>query len=336
MTILASRAHTCVHPQVSKAPGKDDACKKLTNPKKTGGGPAYENGSCIYHQNFKKKPLSYENYGFKEAWDIEDLVKSFRRKRICPYYAAREIKDTVDIVFCPYNYLIDPKIRKSMKINLDEQIVIVDEAHNVEDSCRESTNSLITKHHLESSIKDLTELMASNSVPLPNEMRQAAEFFRDLFGKLSGWIDMNTTNLDQRDFDASMSRIFTGTEMVCELKTKIGLGPEMIGEYQEHLSNLFMEPDKEDENPIIIPDGIKTITEHLYMAVDFLYMNNHDYMDDFKVAIIRTKLEDLPQATGEEDSSTQQPRMSQYYNKVSKWTFSKFILISISLFFIFL
>ena len=35
---------------------------------------------------------------------------------MCPYYAARELKDHVDIVFCPYNYLIDPKIRASVSI----------------------------------------------------------------------------------------------------------------------------------------------------------------------------------------------------------------------------
>ena len=29
MTILASRQHTCIHPQVSKMGNKDDLCKKL-------------------------------------------------------------------------------------------------------------------------------------------------------------------------------------------------------------------------------------------------------------------------------------------------------------------
>lgn len=39
-----------------------------------------------------------------------------------------------DIVFMPYNYLIDPLIRESSEITLKGNIVIIDEAHNVEDT----------------------------------------------------------------------------------------------------------------------------------------------------------------------------------------------------------
>ncbi len=172
MTILASRAHTCVHPTVSKGPNKDEACKKLIDPNRS------ESGSCIYYKNFKKNQLVYENYGFKDAWDIEDLVKTFKRKRICSYYASREIMEVVDIIFCPYNYLIDPRIRKSMKINLDDSIVIVDEAHNIEDSCRESTTSLITKLQLELCIESLKDL--TNSLALKPDMKEAARFFLEV------------------------------------------------------------------------------------------------------------------------------------------------------------
>ena len=74
----------------------------------------------------RKNPLTYENYGFRQnTWDIEDLVQVMKRKKMCPYYGARELMDQVDIIFCPYNYLISPRIRSSMKINLKDQIVII-------------------------------------------------------------------------------------------------------------------------------------------------------------------------------------------------------------------
>ena len=32
----------------------------------------------------------------------------------CPYFSARQLKDGADIIFCPYNYLIDPVVRSSV------------------------------------------------------------------------------------------------------------------------------------------------------------------------------------------------------------------------------
>ena len=32
----------------------------------------------------------------------------------CPYFGTRQLRETADIVFCPYNYLIDPIIRNSV------------------------------------------------------------------------------------------------------------------------------------------------------------------------------------------------------------------------------
>lgn len=51
-----------------------------------------------------------------QAWDIEDLVSLGRKLRACPYFAARELMLGADIVFCPYNYLLDPQIRESVSI----------------------------------------------------------------------------------------------------------------------------------------------------------------------------------------------------------------------------
>ncbi len=57
------------------------------------------------------------------VWDIEDIVTLGKRIKgiykifcslylfillACPYFAARTIAKSADIVFCPYNYLIDP------------------------------------------------------------------------------------------------------------------------------------------------------------------------------------------------------------------------------------
>ncbi|KAL7991199.1 hypothetical protein Chor_002438 [Crotalus horridus] len=41
--------------------------------------------------------------------DIEDLVKNGNKHRVCPYYLSKSLKQQADIIFTPYNYLLDSK-----------------------------------------------------------------------------------------------------------------------------------------------------------------------------------------------------------------------------------
>ena len=41
---------------------------------------------------------------------------------------------------CPYNYLIDPVIRKHLEIRLRNAIVIFDEGHNIDSVCEGSAS----------------------------------------------------------------------------------------------------------------------------------------------------------------------------------------------------
>eukprot|EP00633_Aureoumbra_lagunensis_P009056 CAMPEP_0197323220 /NCGR_PEP_ID=MMETSP0891-20130614/70381_1 /TAXON_ID=44058 ORGANISM="Aureoumbra lagunensis, Strain CCMP1510" /NCGR_SAMPLE_ID=MMETSP0891 /ASSEMBLY_ACC=CAM_ASM_000534 /LENGTH=1331 /DNA_ID=CAMNT_0042815807 /DNA_START=1 /DNA_END=3996 /DNA_ORIENTATION=- len=72
----------------------------------------------------------------------------------CAYYQARALADQSLIIFCPYNYLMDHGIRNAVGIetHLDNAIVIIDEAHNVEQVARDggsSTLSLFDIYELE-------------------------------------------------------------------------------------------------------------------------------------------------------------------------------------------
>ena len=86
--------------------------------------------------------------GSTQAWDIEEIVKVGKKVRACPYFAVRELKIKSNIVFCPYNYLVEPLIRKSMEISLKNNIVILDEAHNIEDSARSAASGQFTQNQI--------------------------------------------------------------------------------------------------------------------------------------------------------------------------------------------
>ena len=68
-----------------------------------------------------------------EPLDIEDLVKLGQMSGPCPYLLSKEMAASADIVFMPYNYLIDAKTRMGLGgITWQGAVLIFDEAHNLE------------------------------------------------------------------------------------------------------------------------------------------------------------------------------------------------------------
>ena len=62
----------------------------------------------------------------------------YENHAVCPYFLSRGLAAHAEIVFSPYNYLLDPSIRDAMSLDIKNAIVVLDEAHNVEDTLRES------------------------------------------------------------------------------------------------------------------------------------------------------------------------------------------------------
>lgn len=59
----------------------------------------------------------------------------------------------------PYNYLLDPKSRKAHGIELAGNVVIFDEAHNVEKMCEESVSFELTSQDVATCISEVTQVM---------------------------------------------------------------------------------------------------------------------------------------------------------------------------------
>jgi len=100
----------CIHEEVSRlqtSSAKNMACNIKIKAR-----------TCAFYNNVAQKAEQFL-LNEKPILDIEDLVASGRRNRFCPFFMSREVvkKDT-DVVFMPYNYLLDPKLRSSHGIDL--------------------------------------------------------------------------------------------------------------------------------------------------------------------------------------------------------------------------
>lgn len=83
---------------------------------------------------------------------ILDIMKTSDGKlqahSACPYYLSRAIAVNAELIFAPYNYVLDPRIRDAMNIDITDAVVVLDEAHNVEDTLRESGSGKFSEFDL--------------------------------------------------------------------------------------------------------------------------------------------------------------------------------------------
>uniref|UniRef100_UPI00398E9560 regulator of telomere elongation helicase 1 isoform X2 n=1 Tax=Pristiophorus japonicus TaxID=55135 RepID=UPI00398E9560 len=158
--VLGSREQLCIHPDVMKQESnhiKVHMCRAKTSTR-----------TCHFYNNVEEK--STEKEFVQSILDVEDLVKSGNKHRVCPYYLSRALKQNAEIIFMPYNYLLDPKSRKAHNLDLRGTIIIFDEAHNVEKMCEESASFDLTPYDLASGIdavnlvlEDETKTLQSNT-----------------------------------------------------------------------------------------------------------------------------------------------------------------------------
>ncbi|XP_061682725.1 Fanconi anemia group J protein isoform X2 [Syngnathoides biaculeatus] len=282
MTILSSRDHTCLNADVAPHSNRNELCKDLLTAK--------DGRSCRYFHAVQK--MANHNtlrltHGMRQAWDIEDLVSLGKRLRSCSYYAARELMQDSYIIFCPYNYLLDPVIRESMEIDLAGHILMLDEAHNIEDCARESA-SFILDHKSLLMCRDELDDMVNNNI-----RRLKHEPLRDFCYCLANWIQESQSLLSDRGYEKAC-KIWSGKEILRIFYT-LGITSDSF----QMLKNIAGVLEKEEivglqngkEEIMAVPtisSSTSSILKGLFMILDFLYRDNCRYSGDYRVALQKT------------------------------------------------
>lgn len=146
--MIASRDHLCINPDLKEASNSEKIymCKRLV-----GNAEEMKEPSCEFYE---KMALGLTQPG-QNITDIEDLCSMGRDSNCCPYFMSKTIAKNSDIIFLPYNYLIDPKLREMNEIELRGSIVIIDEAHNINQVCEDSSSASIKFTEIRAALKDL-------------------------------------------------------------------------------------------------------------------------------------------------------------------------------------
>ncbi|KAM3616193.1 uncharacterized protein V6R79_014125 [Siganus canaliculatus] len=279
MTILSSREHTCVNQTVAPHSNRNERCKELLEAK--------DGHSCRFYHGVQKMRDQHmlQVHGLHDAWDIEDLVALGKRLRSCSYFAARELLLDASIVFCPYNYLLDPLIRESMDINLKGHILVLDEAHNIEDCARESASYTLNHDSLMTSKDELDSMIHNKIRPSKHEP------LRNFCYSLINWIQESQSAMHEREFESTY-KVWSGGEIL-GIFHGLGITADTFNILKENLAAVL---EKEERVPLvngkedmvevpIISSATVTVLKGLFMVLDYLYRDNSRFAEDYKVAL---------------------------------------------------
>ena len=142
---------------------------------------------------------------------VDDLIQNCRRVNLCPWTTAREVVKNCDILVCDYNHVFIDSVREaslaSMGVDIENTILIVDEAHNLPDRVRNGMERRIisntfrdarfeVQEHLETAI----ELAASKGEDIElDEMEWAERSLKRLQSQMPNWFSAKEKELSRSD-----------------------------------------------------------------------------------------------------------------------------------------
>lgn len=77
--------------------------------------------SCVSMQYYRRMPL-----------------------QTCPYYGSRQAVPSADVVLAPYSAVLMPDARESLGIELQDSVLVFDEAHNLLDAINSAHSTAVT------------------------------------------------------------------------------------------------------------------------------------------------------------------------------------------------
>lgn len=201
---LGSRDQLCINEEVLKDAStgseKIHLCRAKVKAKQ-----------CNYHKNVDRA-LERPEVTTQTVMDIEDLVKTGKSCNACPYYMSKSLSGEADIVFLPYNYVLDPKFLKSTTLRLDKAVVILDEAHNVEKVCQDAASVQIASSDIATCIEDAQYIMKQldENSTIEFESEEAPDFTMEDCAKLAEMMLGLEKAIDAIDQVTSKGRTFPG------------------------------------------------------------------------------------------------------------------------------
>ncbi|KAI4523602.1 DNA repair helicase [Schizophyllum commune Loenen D] len=184
---LGSRKQLCINDTLLK--GKrvdlDEACRAMLAEKKEKRCPH------LPSQEEEAAMLDLRDQILATPKDIEELAATGRASGICPYFGSRKAIDQAELITLPYNLLFQKSAREALGIDLKDQIVVIDEAHNVIPTLLSLSTTSLPLSQIRLSLAQVTTYLAKFKTRLKHvhvlSLRRLTVFLESLVACVEGW-----------------------------------------------------------------------------------------------------------------------------------------------------
>ena len=222
---LASREQLCINPRVQELDSnaaKTAACRIKVKAR-----------SCSFFNQHDRDKQASAGMTSQGVMDIEDLVAHGMEAKVCPYYHARNNIESADIVVLPYNYIINGETRRAQKVSLAGNIVIFDEAHNIEQSSQEAASFDLKPMLIAGCMSNLDTLLSKEDNSWDSDERledQDLLLLKDIFDRLEVAIEKLNIGSDPEE-----GKSWPGAK-IFDLFEGLGINFESVVQLQDTLS----------------------------------------------------------------------------------------------------
>lgn len=169
---IIGKKHMCLQPGVNVLHTREfmEYCKELR-----------EDGKCSFYSNLKNDDdLTFETKtALSELKDespatTNGLLSISEKHKVCPYEVSILLGKQSKIIVADYYYLFHPKIRESFLKKIDKElndaIIIVDEAHNLPGRIRNLASERLTNIALKRAISEAEEFEDIKAIKILNKL----------------------------------------------------------------------------------------------------------------------------------------------------------------------
>lgn len=212
-------------------------------------------GKCNCEQGLPGaiKQIAYEDLKeliLDSPLHVDEVINKARERFLCPWKALRNTAKEADIIVCDYNHLFIDVIREhslqGLGINLEDIILIVDEAHNLPNRIRKGLERRLTKRILRGARYEIEEFMGDGYTKneeelwkwIMNSFRKLEKNINEYFKKWNMDIDVNKK--EKRVYSAEFIKIIQESMIPNEIHDS----PESaVSTFVNKLQSVIVEPD---------------------------------------------------------------------------------------------